>query len=42
MVSLGVVAVVLAGSVVASLVMAPKGEKTITVDLPPDFDPPGD
>ena len=42
MVSLGVVAVVLAGSVVASLVMAPRGEKTITVDLPPDFDPPGD
>jgi tellurite resistance protein TerC len=41
-VSLAVVAVVLAGSVAASLIISPKGEKTITVDLPPDFDPPGD
>ena len=36
--SLAFVAVVLVGSVVASLVIAPEGEKTITVDLPPDFD----
>ena len=40
MISLAVVAVVLVGSVVASLVVSPEGEKTITVDLPPDFDPP--
>ena len=39
-VSLAVVAVVLVGSVVASLLVSPEGEKTITVDLPPDFDPP--
>jgi tellurite resistance protein TerC len=37
-VSLGFVALVLIGSVVASLVVAPEGERTITVDLPPDFD----
>jgi TerC family integral membrane protein len=37
-ISLVFVAVVLVGSVVASLVVAPEGEKTITVDLPPDFD----
>jgi tellurite resistance protein TerC len=37
-VSLVFVAVVLVGSVVASLIVAPEGEKTITVDLPPDFD----
>jgi tellurite resistance protein TerC len=37
-ISLVFVAVVLVGSVVASLVMSPEGEKTITVDLPPDFD----
>jgi tellurite resistance protein TerC len=36
--SLGFVALVLIGSVVASLVVAPEGERTITVDLPPDFD----
>jgi len=41
-ISLVVVAVVLAGSVVASLLIAPEGEKTITVDLPPDFDLPRD
>ena len=39
-ISLVVVAVVLAGSVVASLLIAPEGENTITVDLPPDFDLP--
>jgi tellurite resistance protein TerC len=38
--SLVFVAVVLAGSVVASLLVAPKTDKTIDVDLPPDFDPP--
>jgi tellurite resistance protein TerC len=37
-ISLVFVAVVLVGSVVASLVVSPEGEKTITVDLPPDFD----
>jgi tellurite resistance protein TerC len=36
--SLAFVALVLVGSVVASLVVSPEGEKTITVDLPPDFD----
>jgi len=41
-ISLVVVAVVLAGSVVASLLIASEGEKTITVDLPPDFDLPRD
>ena len=41
-VSLVLVAVVLVGSVVASLLVAPSGEKTITVDLPPDFDLPPD
>ena len=41
-VSLGFVALVLIGSVVASLVVAPEGERTITVDLPPDFDLPRD
>jgi hypothetical protein len=40
--SLVFVAVVLVGSVVASLVVSPEGEKTITVDLPPDFDLPKD
>jgi len=40
--SLAVVAVVLVGSVVASLLVSAEGEKTITVDLPPDFDPPRD
>ena len=40
--SLVFVAVVLVGSVVASLVVAPEGERTITVDLPPDFDLPRD
>ena len=40
--SLVFVAVVLVGSVVASLVVSPEGEKTITVDLPPDFDVPTD
>ncbi len=38
--SLGFVALVLVGSVVASLLIAPEGEKTIQVDLPPDFDLP--
>lgn len=38
--SLIVVALVLAGSVVASLLLAPETEKTIHVDLPPDFDLP--
>ena len=42
LISLAVVAVVLVGSVVASLVVSPEGEKTITVDLPPDFDQPKD
>jgi tellurite resistance protein TerC len=42
MVSLAVVFVVLVGSVVASLLISPEGEKTITVDLPPDFDLPRD
>jgi len=37
-ISLAFVALVLIGSVVASLVVSPEGEKTITVDLPPDFD----
>jgi TerC family integral membrane protein len=37
-ISLGLVALVLIGSVVASLVIAPEHEQTITVDLPPDFD----
>jgi len=37
-ISLGFVALVLVGSVVASLVVSPEGERTITVDLPPDFD----
>jgi len=41
-ISLAFVAVVLVGSVVASLVVSPEGEKTITVDLPPDFDLPTD
>src|SRR4051794_7269959 len=41
-ISLVFVAVVLAGSVVASLIVAPHDEKTITVDLPPDFDVPKD
>jgi len=36
--SLAFVALVLAGSVVASLLVAPETEKTIDVDLPPDFD----
>lgn len=41
--SLVFVAVVLAGSVVASLLVAPKTEKAIHVDLPPDFKlPPGE
>jgi len=40
MFSLGLVALVLAGSVVASLVIAPKSDNTIQVDLPPDFDVP--
>jgi tellurite resistance protein TerC len=38
--SLLFVALVLVGSVVASLLIAPGGEKTIQVDLPPDFDLP--
>ena len=38
--SLIFVALVLAGSVVASLLIAPEGETTIQVDLPPDFDLP--
>ncbi|HEU4834123.1 MAG TPA: TerC family protein [Pyrinomonadaceae bacterium] len=37
-ISLVFVAVVLVGSVVASLVISSEGERTITVDLPPDFD----
>jgi TerC family integral membrane protein len=37
-ISLVFVAVVLVGSVVASLIVSPEGEQTITVDLPPDFD----
>ena len=37
-ISLAFVALVLIGSVVASLVVSPEGERTITVDLPPDFD----
>ncbi len=42
--SLGFVALALVGSVVASLLIPAKGEQTIQVDLPPDFDlpPPGD
>jgi len=39
-ISLVFVALVLIGSVVASLVISPEGERTITVDLPPDFDKP--
>lgn len=39
-VSLIFVAIVLVGSVVASLLVAPAGETTIQVDLPPDFDLP--
>jgi tellurite resistance protein TerC len=39
-ISLVFVALVLVGSVVASLVISPEGERTITVDLPPDFDLP--
>ena len=39
-ISLAFVALVLIGSVVASLVISPEGERTITVDLPPDFDKP--
>jgi len=38
--SLGFVALVLAGSVVASLLIAPEKDNTIQVDLPPDFDVP--
>jgi tellurite resistance protein TerC len=41
-ISLVFVALVLVGSVVASLVVSPEGERTITVDLPPDFDLPPD
>ena len=41
-ISLAFVAIVLVGSVVASLVISPEGERTITVDLPPDFDLPRD
>jgi tellurite resistance protein TerC len=41
-ISLVFVALVLVGSVVASLVIEPEGDRTITVDLPPDFDLPGD
>lgn len=41
-ISLVFVAVVLVGSVVASLVVSPEGERTITVDLPPDYDLPQD
>ncbi len=37
-ISLAFVEFVLIGSVVASLLVSPDGEKTITVDLPPDFD----
>jgi tellurite resistance protein TerC len=40
MFSLGFVALVLAGSVVASLLIAPEEDNTIQVDLPPDFDVP--
>ena len=39
-VSLSFVALVLVGSVVASLLIAPEGDTTIKVDLPPDFDLP--
>jgi len=39
-ISLSVVAIVLVGSVVASLLAAPSSETTIQVDLPPDFDLP--
>ena len=39
-ISLVFVAVVLVGSVVASLLIAPGSETTIQVDLPPDFDLP--
>jgi tellurite resistance protein TerC len=38
--SLSFVAVVLLGSVIASLVISPEGEKTIEVDLPADFNLP--
>jgi hypothetical protein len=38
--SLSLVALVLVGSVLASLLIAPAGETTIQVDLPPDFDLP--
>jgi len=41
-ISLVFVALVLVGSVVASLVISPEGERTINVDLPPDFDLPRD
>src|SRR5690242_10529360 len=40
LVSLGLVALVLVGSVVASLLIAPESDNTIQVDLPPDFDIP--
>src|SRR5215216_1744727 len=39
-ISLGFVALVLVGSVLGSLWFPPKGETTIHVDLPPDFDLP--
>ena len=39
-ISLAFVAIVLVGSVVASLVVSSEDERTITVDLPPDFDNP--
>ena len=39
-ISLGVVAVVLAGSVAASLIWPQEGDGGIEIDLPPDFDPP--
>ena len=38
--SLSFVALVLVGSVAASLLIAREGETTIQVDLPPDFDLP--
>jgi len=40
LVSLGLVALVLVGSVVASLLIARESDDTIQVDLPPDFDIP--
>lgn len=39
-IALGVVATVLAGSVVASLIWPARAQRDIDIELPPDFDPP--